>query len=391
MKNLIVTTLVLILCVFGSNAQIGGALNKAKNAKNKAAKKIEQVKSEKKSSGEENETESTTGESVTPEESESTPVTSTPTSTDESETKEESPANNDLPLAKEEEPDKPNDGITSPMHEKYMGKIVWSTTPEGIAYKNEKEGLFAQEATLGSGEIRYRVYMDNSLVNYLKHMSLPTVHGRYKINYYLDGNMIGSRNLQADEFTRDAKRNYTTFKGALKTTGSKLATGEDEFQNILMKNESLFTVGAHKFRMEIMPYQDWPEEYTGEVVASGEITLNVKGKLFDPNDEKVCLPKSKMKDAALEAKVLKAFQAKGWEETPKEVRILSSKWNIVRNQYTGVITSRYIDAVVGSVKNGKCMYQSFSFYQDYDGSSYQSEVYLSGIGSQTEVSCGCMK
>ena len=233
--------------------------------------------------------------------------------------------------------------------------------------------------------------MDNSLTNYLKHMSLPTVHGRYIVKYYLDGKEIDSRTFQENEFTRDAKRNYTTFRGALKTLGNKLATGEDEFQTVLMRNESLFTVGQHKFKMEIMPFQDYPEEYIGEVVASGELTLNVKVKLFDPNDEKVCLPKAKMNNATLEAKELKAFKAKGWEETPKEVRIVSPKWNIVRNQYTGIITSRYIDAIVGSEKNGECFYQEFSFYQDYNGSAYQSEMYLSGIGSQTKVSCGCMK
>ena len=379
MKRIILTSLALTLCVFTSNAQLGGALNKAKNAKNKTSRTLEQMKSKKKSS---EEPEEVTEEPAAPTSTEAPAMETAPV-------KEET-APVEVVEEKEERPDQPNDGITSSMHEKYMGQIVWANKPEGIAYKNENEALFVQEATLGE-EIRFRVYMDNSLTNYLKHMSLPTVHGRYIVKYYLDGKEIDSRTFQENEFTRDAKRNYTTFRGALKTLGNKLATGEDEFQTVLMRNESLFTVGQHKFKMEIMPFQDYPEEYIGEVVASGELTLNVKGKLFDPNDEKVCLPKAKMNNATLEAKVLKAFKAKGWEETPKEVRIVSPKWNIVRNQYTGIITSRYIDAIVGSEKNGECFYQEFSFYQDYNGSAYQSEMYLSGIGSQTKVSCGCMK
>lgn len=224
--------------------------------------------------------------------------------------------------------DQPNNGISSPMHEKYMGKIVFGNTAEAIALKNEKEDQFITKATWGD-EIRFRVYMDNSLLNYLKSQTLSETHGRYKVKFYLNDIEIGWDALKANQFTSDNKRDYTTFRGALKSPGDKTAILEREFARFLLKEEAKFTPGEHKLRIDFHPYQSYPDKYEGPVVASGELMLTMGESLVDPNDEKVCLPKAQMKDAVLEASIVKAFNSKGWDEQMKEVRIISSKWNIV--------------------------------------------------------------
>lgn len=111
----------------------------------------------------------------------------------------------------------------------------------------------------------------------------------------------------------------------------------------------------------------------------------------DPNDTKVCLPAAGMKDEELEAKMLEVFNAKHWPEKPTAVRIKSTSWGIVRNEYTGIITRRTIVGIVASTrKNGKCQYQSFLFGQDHDGTEYQDNLYMVGVGEQQDMPCGCV-
>lgn len=286
--------------------------------------------------------------------------------------------------------DLPNNGITNPIHQKYLGKIVFALSSEAVAKNNEKESEFVKKATLG-GEIYYRAYLDNSLLNYLKTTLHPDVNGRWKIKFYIDGVESGVELMQRDFFSKEQKQGYTTFKGALKSLPDGDATGEIEFIRFMRKNESKFTIGDHVLKIEYIPYSTEPKEFDGNVVASGEITISVKKALSDPNDVKTCLPKALMNDKILETSILKAFNAKGWTEKAVKVRIISSQWNIVKNKKTGAIISRYVDAVIASTEDSKCAYQNFSFYQDYDGKAYQKEVYLSGTGDKVDVSCGCFK
>lgn len=286
-------------------------------------------------------------------------------------------------------PDMPTDGVTSPMHQKYMNKIVFASSDEGVAKGAEKESMFLTKFTLGEPVV-FRVYMDNSLANYLKSRPFPDTHGRYKIRFLLDGVEALTSGLSTSAFEKEGKQKWTTWRGALKSPDGEMYLVLPLFNEFLTVNESKLTIGDHQFKIEVMPLQDYPEEYVGPVVASGEITMSVKKSVIDKTDSKICMPKALMVDKVLEAKIIAAFKTQGWPEVPKEVRITSNKWNISRHKVTGIIMRRFVEAYVGSNKNGKCMKQSFNFYQDYDGSGYQDEVYLEGIGSQYEISCSCL-
>lgn len=285
--------------------------------------------------------------------------------------------------------DKPNNGISGPIHEKYMGKIVFAKSEEAIEFQKEIESEFVTEATIGE-VIRYRVYMDNSLINYLKGNKLSDTHGRFLIKYYLDGVETMSSDLSEDWFTSDEKEKFTTFRGAFKSGKSTQATGEYSFNRFLKENESKLTVGKHVVKIEYLPYQSYPDKFIGPVVASGEITLVVKGSIADPNDEKQCMKKAKMTDNNLTADIIKAYAAKGYTVVPSEVRILSPAWITIRNKNTGIVTNRMIEAIVATNENGKCFYQAFDFYQDYDGSSYQKYLYIHGTGHKYDIPCGCI-
>lgn len=287
-------------------------------------------------------------------------------------------------------PDVPTDGMTSPLHTKYVNKMVFASTNEAIDKGKEDETKFLTKFTLGD-PLLFRVYMSNSLCNQLKSQKFNEVHGKYKIRFYLDGGAAFERLIDNAYFTNEERQKWTTWRGALKSPDGDNYIGISIWNDFVAENEAKLTMGDHNLKIEILPYQSYPDDFTGPAAATGEITMTVKKSVVDPNDVKACLPKAGMVDKALEAKIMTAFKAQGWSEVPKEVRITSTKWNIVRHKVTGIITSRYVEAFVGSNRSGKCLKQSFNFYQDHDGSGFQDDVYLQGIGSQYDISCQCLK
>lgn len=284
----------------------------------------------------------------------------------------------------------------SPLNKKYVNKIVFTSNIEAIDKDAEKESEFADNFVLGS-LIYFRVYLDKPLLQYMKKL-LPDVdkgilatHSRYRIKFLLDGVDVYSAMHSEGYFDREGKETWTTFRGGLTTREDlRELIGQSNFYEFISEQESKLTPGDHKLTMQIIPCTEYPRKAEGPVVASGEITLTVKNSAIDPNDPQVCLPKANMNDEALEAKILKAFKSKGWSEQPKTVRILSTKWDVQRNKYTSVVERRTVEAVVASVRNGKCISQTFSFAQDFDGVEYQKEVYLYGTGPQRDLNCKCI-
>ncbi len=100
-----------------------------------------------------------------------------------------------------------------------------------------------------------------------------------------------------------------------------------------------------------------------------------------------------MADPKLEAKILTAAQShaksKGWNEQFSKVKIQSNDWIIKRNEITGIILARTVDAwVYATWPDGHCTYQVFGFTQNYDGVKYQENAtFLESVGAQSKAVC----
>ena len=141
----------------------------------------------------------------------------------------------------------------------------------------------------------------------LKINTLADAYGTFLLKYYIDNQYVGNERVDVNTFSSSNKRNYTSFKGALKSDDpDDPYIGEVGFNDALIKHESLFTKGAHDFRLEIYPYETY-SKYEGDLMASGEMTLVVSKSLVDPNNTSTCLPKTEINDKALESKIKNAF------------------------------------------------------------------------------------
>lgn len=177
--------------------------------------------------------------------------------------------------------DLPNDGITSAIHKKHMSKIVFASTTAPLKFNAETESAFKSKFELGE-DVYFRVYLDNSLHNYLqklmpgKKSSEYTAAAGYKMKLYLDnvGIYFGDACAGTAGFNANDQEKMTTFKGALRNP-SERGIGENAYDIFLYKAMPKLTQGDHKVKVELYPSISSPKEIIGKVIASGEFTLSV--------------------------------------------------------------------------------------------------------------------
>lgn len=330
--------------------------------------------------------------------------------------KEEKKEEKETKVASKDEPKKPKsladtpenrmitDSITSAIHAKYLNKIVFASDEKSLEKQKEIESNFKTEFNLGD-QIYFRVYTDNSLFNYVRPLVSSSWDNAlrsnitYAFKVYIDNVLLDNLSndvLSRQEFDSGQKDKLTTFKGALKSSGNSIYVGMNMFKDVLIKHEGKLSIGKHQLKIEIYPfyYNSGKEEnIKGNVVASGEITLNVKGSAIDPTDPEMCMPNEVMQDKELSKRIasdyFKAYQVKA-----DGVKILSSKWEIERNKYTSVVERRTLDVSIGykDPKTNKCYKRNYLINQEYVGTKFLDEVnfFTNMQNPEREISCKCL-
>lgn len=295
-------------------------------------------------------------------------------------------------------------GITSPIHEKYMGKIVFSGEEKNIAKGSEIEAGFKSEFNLGE-PIYFRVYLKDALLNTLRPITKFSDNytfirdSRYALKVYIDGKYLDSlftAKLPADEFSENGKKTWTTFRGSLKSADGATFIGTYMFKDLLTKYERLLKAGKHKLKIEVYPsYEPFgvdDKPVFGQMMASGEITLNVNGSAIDKNDPNVCMPIAKMKDAELEKRIYSSYLS-AYKNTALAVKIVSTQWEIVQSKYTGIPTKRTIDVNIGYKASGKCYKRTYLVIEQYNGHEYVKDIIFESNmqNPEKEISCTCLE
>jgi hypothetical protein len=287
------------------------------------------------------------------------------------------------------------EGITSPLHQKYMGKVVFSDNNAITERTIVNEEKFKDVFVLGD-QIYFRYYMDNSLTNYLKKLfpkeELWRIreYGLYYFKISLDGAEIifqdGCSKSAIKEIHKDTR---TTSCGAFKSDGESYI-GMSFFDKFLEKANSKLTIGSHKIKFEIFPYLEAHAGMPQTPVAMGEFTLKVNENSLkgDPN---ICFPKARMSNKEIEAEVLAAFRQTNSVSKNEIVVLGNEDWVISRSEATGVITGRYMNAIIAYKKGDKCGYESAGFEADYDGSNYSKKM-RRAIDDHNfkEIPCSCL-
>jgi hypothetical protein len=285
------------------------------------------------------------------------------------------------------------EGISGPLHEKYMGRTVFA---KERVKREMPEAKFDTVFTLGE-PIYGRAYIQRGIGDYY----LTDDQGGKNLNYsgsgvdyssraytmaYVDGVLLMNEPIDVQDLKKnDAGKYLTTFQIFFYKNAEDDGNDKDVIEALNKLSD-----GAHKVRLETFAGNNPRGRTTKAPIAIGEFTLVKKGSAKIGRSFDQLIPG--MKDPALEAKMLKTMQSygknNGWKETFSKVKIKSEGWTISRHAVTGIILSRSISAYLYATRpDGKCTYQEFAFKQDHDGTKFMDNTKFDGNGSQ--VPCDC--
>lgn len=172
--------------------------------------------------------------------------------------------------------------IKTELHESNIGKIYF--TEQRLSYESISEGSFLKTYKLtNKSNLFFVAYFNNSLTNY-KYQIVPKYSadtlfkiGNYQFSIFIDSNLIYQSNLlpgapQAKNQDKDTYLNRP-FIDNIEGQG----TWSESFWNRFMRNggDKILTDGNHLLKMEIRPYVTTDTVITGNIIASGELKLEV--------------------------------------------------------------------------------------------------------------------
>lgn len=180
-----------------------------------------------------------------------------------------------------------NDGIIGDLHKSNMGKVTFMDGNIPLDQYKKTDFLTSFQLSRKSN-LNIRVFMDNSVTNYLHHLAtdVPAENllkiGNLQFTFYVDNQLIYKENIHygCNFGSGGHKNTATTFRVPL--TSSK---GEDWWSMYMWDRfkdnggEKALTEGSHKLKIEIRPYVQISKNDTvkvGDLIAGGEITLIIK-------------------------------------------------------------------------------------------------------------------
>jgi hypothetical protein len=282
-----------------------------------------------------------------------------------------------------------SDAPSSPLHDKYVGKLVFSN--QQLTPENTKEALFKNNFAIEEA-IYARVYIASAVKNYVLYSGNGTgstgwdnPYGECSLKYSVDDKdtMYILKNFKRN----DNSRSWISWQYFISARGENAEFNEERF----VKHMNSLSDGEHTIRFKL-----WAggviDRWSIEPIATGEIKLNkLPGKKMSLG-RGWGLYKAAMSNPALEKEMVEVMKNKaardGWKETFSKAKILDKDWTTNRNQYTGIILSRTINATVyAKWPDGHCTAQDFNFIQQWNGSAWSKILEFNGVGDQTVIDC----
>jgi len=176
-----------------------------------------------------------------------------------------------------------NNGITSPLHKTNVGKIRF--TAGVYPQRAYGEGDFLESFEIGANsDLNFSAYFNNSLTNYLHQLapdlSIEELHkkGNYQFSFYLDEELMYTENLNKGAGLPSQKNEETILHRPLISSNGVDSWGRFLWMRFFFRSGANFELwdGAHQLKIEIRPYLELDEVVIGDVIAEGEINIQLE-------------------------------------------------------------------------------------------------------------------
>lgn len=173
------------------------------------------------------------------------------------------------------------DSITYPIHKNNIGEIAFMG--KTIPIENFKESDFLASFELKKkADLNIRVFMKNSLTNYLHALSPESAvdelvkNGNHQFTFLVDNIKIYEENLNAGAGSAESKNQRTVFRVPLISSSNEDSWGVFLWNRFLMNGgQDAFSSGEHTLKIEIRPYLKLKDVLIGELIAEGQIKVLV--------------------------------------------------------------------------------------------------------------------
>lgn len=282
-----------------------------------------------------------------------------------------------------------SDAYFMPMHQKYIGKIVFSN--QKIAKETATEAMFKNSFT-SSDAIYGRVFTQTAVKNYALYRNgdasrSPKQNDKseYYIKILIDGaepTFLFNRGDNGGKY--QAWNTWQIFV---------VARGEEANQNRAFVIEAFnkLSPGKHNIKLQLFG-GDKDIDHTISPIAEGEFTLDVIAGQTMKIGKNWASFKPEMTNPALEKQVVDAINTyatkQKWNETFSKAKILDKDWHVTRAEFTGLILYRTINAVVyAKWPDGHCTAQEVSVVQQYNNGAFSKLTEYNAIGNQHRIDC----
>lgn len=188
--------------------------------------------------------------------------------------------------------------IENPVQKNHLNTILFSD--KVIPFENINEADFPKSIIYQEDkDLDIRIFMDNSLVNYLHQLdsSLSVEEllkkGNYQFNFLVDGKLIYTENLNSGAGTADQKKFKTSFRIPFLSSKNEDSWGKYLWMRFYFANGGIdaLETGSHVLRIEIKPYLKTSTLKVGNIIAQGEVQLNIPKKNI--SEEQIAIQKIK--------------------------------------------------------------------------------------------------
>ncbi|GJM34120.1 MAG: hypothetical protein DHS20C18_31210 [Saprospiraceae bacterium] len=172
--------------------------------------------------------------------------------------------------------------IHGDLHQANIGKITFMGDPIPIDEYTEKDFLTAFDLS-DNVDLNIRVFLGKTLTYYLHELApdLPVNElckkGNYQFSFYVDNRLVYTENLNSGAGSCWYKNSMTLFRVPLLSTSEEDSWGRFMWMRFMKKEggEEALSEGSHILKIEMRPYIETSELKVGNLIAEGQISLNI--------------------------------------------------------------------------------------------------------------------
>ncbi len=175
-----------------------------------------------------------------------------------------------------------NRPLVTPVHQAHQGQLTFSASDIPLAQYQASDFLTAYTLTPKSG-LFITAFLAKPLADYLPALSPNkskeelTAMGSYQFSFYVDDKLIYACNLPPDNIEAETKRTETILRKPFIARPRQRSWGESIWNLFLRSGgQQALTEGHHRFKVEIRPFLQAAEPKIGNILAEGQLALNVQ-------------------------------------------------------------------------------------------------------------------